>query len=72
MTNQQTKTDMEDKNNILPDLPESTSLILTDLQATVDNDTIPELPIIQHEKVTETIDFLHQHYNFKSLSDFLL
>ena len=72
MTNQQTKTDIEDKNNILPDLPESSSLILTDLQATADNDTIPELPITQQEKVQETINFLHQHYNFKSLPDFLL
>jgi len=45
-TSQQTKTVLEDQNNILPDLPESISLIIIDLQATVDNDTIPELPII--------------------------
>ena len=30
-TSQQTKTVLEDKNNILSDLPESTSLIITDL-----------------------------------------
>ena len=44
-TSQQNKTDLENKNNILPDLPESTFLIITDLQVTVDNDTIPELLI---------------------------
>ena len=71
-TNQQTKTDTEDKNNILSDLSESTFLIITDLQVTVDNDTILELLIIQYEKVLETINFLHQHFNFKLLLDFLL
>ncbi|CAG8532861.1 11249_t:CDS:1, partial [Scutellospora calospora] len=57
---------------ILPDLPESPSSILTELQAIVDNDIIPELSITQHEKVAETINFLHQHYSFKLLLDFLL
>ena len=68
----QSKENEDTTETTLPNLPETAVQILADLQTTNKDIIIPEIPITQNEKVTETINFLYQHYNFKSIPNYLL